>query len=359
MNVYRYEENPLVSPIDVTAHRDDFEVIGAFNAGITEYNGEVIMLLRVAERPINNDPAVVKAPVFDPETGELTVMELNKENPEFDFSDPRTISRAGNPDSFVYLTSLSYLRIARSIDGRHFTIDDQPFIFPSNELEAFGIEDPRITKIEDTYYIYYSAVSPVGVGESLVSTKDWEHIEHMGMIFAPENKDVLIFPEKINGKYFALHRPVPKSTGAPEIWIAESDNLRYWGNHKYLIGLREGMWDNGRIGGGAVPIKTEAGWLELYHGASSDNRYCMGAVLLDLNNPAKVLARSEKPILEPEAEYEVNGFFGNVVFSCGALVEGDVVKMYYGAADDSMACAELSLKEILNSLTCEEGVKIP
>jgi predicted GH43/DUF377 family glycosyl hydrolase len=142
-----------------------------------------------------------------------------------------------------------------------------------------------------------------------------------------------------------------KSIGSPEIWIAESENLIHWGNHKHLIGLREATWDCGRLGGGAVPIRTDKGWLELYHGASLEHRYCMGAVLLDLNDPTKVLARSEEPILVPEADYEKNGFFGDVVFSCGALVEGDTVKLYYGVADTSMACAELSLQEILESLT--------
>jgi predicted GH43/DUF377 family glycosyl hydrolase len=110
------------------------------------------------------------------------------------------------------------------------------------------------------------------------------------------------------------------------------------------------MWDSGRIGGGAVPIKTDHGWLELYHGATTDHRYCMGAVLLDLNNPAKVIARSLMPILEPETDYEKKGFFGDVVFSCGVIVDGDVVRMYYGVADTSIACAELSLKEILDCL---------
>lgn len=350
MNVYRYEENPLVTPENVKPYHEAFEVIGAFNAGITTYKDETIMLLRVAERPISEDSNIVKAPIYNPKTKQLEILEFHLDDPKYDFSDPRVIRENGSAQGFKYLTSLSYLRIARSKDGHHFTIDDEPFIYPSNELETFGIEDPRITKIEDIYYIYFSAVSPVGVGESLVSTKDFVTTEHLGMIFAPENKDVLIFPEKINGKYYALHRPVPKSTGNPEIWISESTNLVHWGNHKYLLGLREGMWDSGRMGGGAVPIKTEKGWLELYHGASKDDRYCMGAVLLDLEDPTKVLARTDQPILEPEAPYEVEGFFGNVVFSCGAIVEGDVVKMFYGVADTSMACAELSLQEILDSL---------
>lgn len=184
----------------------------------------------------------------------------------------------------------------------------------------------------------------------MVSTKDFRSFAHHGMIFGPDNKDVLIFPEKVNGKYYALHRPTVRSAGKPEIWIAESDNLLYWGNHKHLAGLREGMWDSGRIGGGAVPFRTEKGWLALYHGATREHRYCMGALLLGLDDPSRVIARSPRPILEPEADYETNGFFGGVVFSCGALVDGDTVRMYYGAADTSMACAELSLRGILESL---------
>ncbi|WP_299093759.1 glycoside hydrolase family 130 protein [uncultured Metabacillus sp.] len=350
MNIYRYEQNPLLTPNDVPPYHEGFEVIGAFNAGIAKFQDEVIMLLRVAERPISADPNVVKAPVYNPSTNKLDIYEFRKDDPDYDLSDPRVI-RESSKQKWSYLTSLSYLRIARSKDGRHFTVDEKPFVYPSNELETFGIEDPRITQIDDTYYIYFSAASPMGVGESMVSTKDFETIEQHGMIFAPENKDVLIFPEKINGKYYALHRPVPNSNGSPEIWIAESSNLLYWGNHKHLIGLRAGKWDDGRIGGGAVPFKTDKGWLELYHGASMDHRYCMGAVLLDLNDPTKVIARSEHPLVEPEAPYEKEGFFGDVVFSCGVLVEGDVVKMYYGVADTSMACAELSLQEILDSLT--------
>lgn len=350
MHIYRYEENPLITPKDVPPYHEGFEVIGTFNAGVTKFQDEIILLLRVAERPVSHDENIVKAPVFNPDTGLVEIYEFRKDDPRYDFSDPRVIKNAST-GQFVYLTSLSYLRIARSKDGRHFTVEDKPFVYPSNQLEVFGIEDPRITFIDGTYFIYFSAVSPKGVGEAMVSTKDFQQVTHHGMIFAPENKDVLIFPEKINGKYYALHRPVPKSNGAPEIWIAESDNLLYWGNHQFLLGLREDKWDSGRIGGGAVPIKTDRGWLELYHGASKDNRYCMGAVLLDLHDPTKVIARSDQPILEPEADYETNGFFGNVVFSCGAIVEGDMVKMYYGVADTSMACAELRLSEILNSLT--------
>jgi len=353
MKIYRYEENPLVTPLDVKPYHAGFEVIGAFNAGVVEYNGETLLILRVAERPISEESKIVKVPIYNSETGKLEVVDLSTDHPDYDFSDSRMIRNVHSKQGFEYLTSISYLRIARSKDGRHFTIDDDPFVYPTTKHETFGIEDARVTEIDGTYYVYFTAVSPYGVGEAMIKTKNFKETEHCGMIFAPENKDVLIFPEMVNGKYYALHRPSLKAIGDHDIWIAESTNLLHWGNHQHLAAIRPGMWDSGRIGGGAVPFKTEKGWLELYHGATPENRYCMGALLLDLNDPTKVIARSEKPMMEPDADYEKEGFFGDVVFSCGALVDGDIVKMYYGVADTSMACAELSLKEILDSLVYE------
>ena len=123
-----------------------------------------------------------------------------------------------------------------------------------------------------------------------------------------------------------------------------------WGNHIRLMGAREGYWDNGRIGCGAVPFRIEEGWMEIYHGSSKDSRYCLGAVLLDANEPWKIIARSEKPIIEPEMDYELNGFFGNVIFTCGVLYEQGKVKIYYGAADTCIAYAEIELEDILDQL---------
>ncbi|MDP4549509.1 glycoside hydrolase family 130 protein [Alkalihalobacillus macyae] len=352
MNVKRFEENPIITPEDVKPFHDNHEVIGVFNAGVAEFEGETLLLLRVAERPISEDPKVVKAPLIEFTNGEgnLRIVELDIEDSRYDFSDPRSVLNSSD-NRAAYLTSLSYIRIARSKNGRQFTIDDEPFIYPETEREAWGVEDPRVTQIQDTYYIQYSAVSPEGIGVGLISTKDFITYERHGLMLHPENKDVSIFPEKINGKYYTLHRPVPKGIGRPEIWIAESDNLLYWGNHQYLLGLSEDGWDNGRIGGGAIPFRTDKGWLEIYHAADKNNRYCLGAVLLDSQNPAKVLAKTEEPILSPEAKYEVDGFFGNVVFTCGVTVQGDNVRIYYGASDTSMAAADLSLKEILSNLT--------
>ncbi|MFW6222656.1 MAG: glycosidase, partial [Bacteroidota bacterium] len=166
----------------------------------------------------------------------------------------------------------------------------------------------------------------------------------------PHNKDSAIFERKINGKYYALHRPSSPELGGNYIWIAESPNLLHWGNHKCIAVTRQEMWDSTRVGAGAAPIETKEGWLEIYHGANENNRYCLGAILLDKNDPSKVLARSKDPIMEPVMDYEKTGFFGNVIFTNGHLVDGDKITMYYGASDEVICGAELSIQTILNSL---------
>ncbi|WP_372629329.1 glycoside hydrolase family 130 protein [Cohnella sp.] len=346
MNIKRSAQNPVIRVEDVAPSRPDFRVLGAFNAGVAQLADEIILLLRIAEAPVSDRADEVLVPRLNEAGIDVLVKRYDKADPSYDFSDSRFIARDGRT---VMLTSLSHLRVARSKDGVHFDIERQPALFPENALEAWGIEDPRVTQIGDVYYITYSSASARGVGVGLAETRDFRTFKRRGLMLAPENKDVMIFPEKINGKYYALHRPVPKSFGAPEMWIVESPDLDHWGNHRFLMGLSEQGWDSARMGGGAVPIRTELGWLALYHGADSTHRYCMGAALLDLENPAKVIARSRIPVLEPEAAYEVNGFFGKVVFSCGALLLDQNVRMYYGAADEVMAVADIPLEDIFRT----------
>ncbi|MGG1880597.1 glycoside hydrolase family 130 protein [Paenibacillus cisolokensis] len=346
--------NPLIIPEDIVPSFSDWEVLGAFNAGVARYEDEIILLLRVAERPRQTDPAHVIVPLLaadGEDAGErspITTVKLDKHHPELDFSDPRVIrNRAGKT---LYLTSISHLRLARSRDGEHFTVDEHPSVWPEGAAERWGIEDPRITQIDDQYYITYSAVSEKGVAVGLLSTPDFQAFRREGLILAPTNKDVVIFPEKIGGQYYMLHRPVPEGIGEPEMWIASSPDLKCWGNHQFLMGLRDGLWDEQRIGAGCIPIKTAQGWLVLYHGADRSNRYCMGAALLDLEQPQRVIARMREPILVPEAEYERSGFFGGVVFACGAVVKGQEATMYYGVSDDSMASVTFDLASVLDQL---------
>jgi predicted GH43/DUF377 family glycosyl hydrolase len=346
VKVFRSTENPIITPDNVKPSRDDFEVIGVFNAGVTRFNGEVVLLLRVAERPVNKNPDIELTAVFDVNKGRLVIKQFSKNDPNIDFSDPRLII---TPEG-TYLTSISHLRLARSKNGINFKIDNTPAIAPQNEYETFGIEDPRISLIDGRYYINYVGVGCFGVTTYLASTRDFKTFERHGVIFCPDNKDVVVFPEKVEGKYYALHRPVSTLFGKQDMWISESSDLISWGNHRFLMGPRSDCWDEIKIGAGAVPFRIEKGWLEVYHGVDKNNRYCLGAVLLDTQKPWKVISRTERPIFEPQADYELNGFFGNVVFSCGLLNEDNMLKIYYGAADAVICYAELQLEETIKAL---------
>jgi predicted GH43/DUF377 family glycosyl hydrolase len=345
VKVFRSPQNPIISPEDVKPS-EGFEVIGVFNTGVARFEDDVVLLLRVAERPVNDDPDVVPVAVYDVKTDQLVIKPFPKTDPEIDFSDPRLIQTAEG----TYLTSISHLRLARSKDGIRFEVEDVPTISPATEYETFGIEDPRISLIDGVYYIHYVAVSPLGVTTCLISTRDFESFRRHGAIFCPENKDVALFPEKVGGTFYALHRPVSSLFKKQDIWLADSPDLLAWGNHRHLFGPRTGCWDEAKVGAGAVPVRTERGWLEVYHGVDRSNRYCLGAVLLDDAEPWKVIARSPEPIFKPETDYECQGFYGNVVFSCGLLCEDGLLKTYYGAADTSICYAELSLDETLDSL---------
>lgn len=346
MSVSRSPKNPIIEAKDLKPSNPDFEVIGVFNPGVARFKNEVILLLRVAERPISTHPDIVLTGVYDATQGNIVLKKFSKDGSENDFSDPRLIIRPNE----TYLTSISHLRLARSKDGTKFQIDDTPSIAPANEYEAFGVEDARITLIDDTYYITYVAVSHFGVTTALASTKDFKSYNRHGVIFCPENKDVLLFPEKINDKFYAMHRPVSPLFKKQEIWLAESPDLTSWGNHRYLMSPQPELWDEAKIGASTVPFKIDAGWLEVYHGADRNNRYCLGAVLLNADQPWEVLARSQKPILEPKTDYEVEGFFGNVVFSCGLLYEYNKLRIYYGVADTAICYAELPLQDVLDNL---------
>ncbi len=341
----RFLQNPLIKPSDLTPHIKGMEITCLLNPGVFRYNNKTWLLLRVAERPTQQDDKI-SFPIYNSE-GAIEVLSFDKEDPDLDASDPRVILYKGQN----YLTTLSYLRLVGSEDGVHFVEDAnmQP-ILGQGDLETFGIEDCRVATTEGGFYLTYTQVSNKAVGVGLMSTNDWQTINRHGMIFPPHNKDCALFEESIGGKYFALHRPSSPELGGNYIWIAQSPDRLHWGGHRCIATTRPGMWDSVRVGAGAAPIKTEKGWLEIYHGADHNHRYCLGALLLDLDDPTKVLARSEEPIMEPIADYEKTGFFGNVVFTNGHLVDGDTIYMYYGASDEVICGATFSIKEILNSL---------
>ena len=342
----RFETNPILRPADVLPSRDGLTLECLLNPGAFRWQGKTWLLLRVAERPRQTE-GEVSTPVLDPQApGGIAIVTYSRSDPDLVYKDPRVFQYKGDS----YLTTLSHLRLAGSDDGVHFTAAETPTLVGRGPLESFGIEDSRVTEIDGRFYLTYTAVSPDGVAVGMSSTDDWQTFTPHGVIIAPSNKDCALFPQRVGGDYWCFHRPSNVYIGGNYIWVARSPDLEHWGRHRCIARSRPGMWDSARVGAGAEPILTERGWLAIYHGADEHSRYCLGALLLDRDDPARVLARSQEPIMEPTAPYERTGFFGNVVFTNGHVVDGDALTLYYGASDEVICGAHLSVQEILDSL---------
>jgi predicted GH43/DUF377 family glycosyl hydrolase len=254
------------------------------------------------------------------------------------------------------LNGRSILGMAVSKDGYNFKVNEKPFMTPSTEgifkeYEAYGVEDPRIILMEGEYLITYSAYSKHGVRIGLAKTKDFKSVERISLITESDYRNVVIFPEKINGLYVRLDRP--HSEISPwSIWISYSPDLRYWGESKLIMKPLQYHWDEMKIGPGAPPIKTSRGWLNIYHGVFSTmdgSVYRLGVALHDLKDPSIIIAVGDEWILQPEEVYEITGYVHNVVFTCGAIPEDDgSVKIYWGGADKVMCVGTAKLDDLVD-----------
>lgn len=347
----RVEEQLLLRPEDLRPSRDDWEVIGVFNPGAVRVGPEVVLLVRVAERPRQQRPGYTPLPRWEPGLG-MTVDWLADE--EIERIDPRVVRRKA--DGLLRLTFLSHLRLVRMGDGRRVREFSDVAFRPESPWEEFGVEDPRITPIGDRYYFTYVAVSRHGAATALASTRDFQSFERHGIIFCPENKDVVLLPERIDGQYVAIHRPNPATRFTPpEMWLARSADLIHWGQHAPLFGGAE-AWETGRIGAGPPPLRISEGWLLLYHGnrhpevPGEVGEYVAAALLLDAQQPERIVRRSRAPILAPQAAFERQGFVGNVVFPTGIVDAGETLLVYYGASDAFTALVELRRGELEEAL---------
>jgi len=297
--VKRFEGNPLIDRDDIP-----FPCNTVFNAGAVRYKDEYLLLLRV-------------------ET----------------------------------LEGRSCFVVARSKDGYNFEIEEEPVMKPST-VEPFaiyekrGVEDPRITCFEDgNYYVFYTAYSKYGPRVAIAETRDFKDFKRVALGSQPGNKDAVLFPKKINGEYVRFDRPHAGPTA--DMWISYSRDLIHWGRSKTVMEVRPGYWDSHKIGAGTVPIETDHGWLEIYHGvkgAGGGSIYRLGCALFDLEDPSKLIARSDIPILSPKEIYERTGDVPNVVFTCGAILEDDgEVKIYYGAADTNICLATSTIEDLIAS----------
>jgi beta-1,4-mannooligosaccharide/beta-1,4-mannosyl-N-acetylglucosamine phosphorylase len=256
------------------------------------------------------------------------------------------------------LRGISQLHVARSRDGiTDWRFDAEPLLrsdvdhYPE---EIWGCEDPRLTWLpeREQWAIAYTAFSRRGPLVSMAMTRDFRTVHRLGPMMPPEDKDAALFPRRFDGRWAMIHRPSPLRTGA-HMWISFSPDLRHWGDHKLLLEARDGAWwDAGKIGLGPPPLETAAGWLVLYHGVHSTSDgpiYRAGLALLDLENPATVLRRTDEWIFGPIAPYEMIGDVGRVVFPCGWVVDEDAdrLSIYYGAADSVVGLATARMSDVL------------
>jgi len=261
---------------------------------------------------------------------------------------------------------ISHFTAARSDDGvSNWQIDGEPTLRPDpagHPEELWGIEDPRITWLEELnkWVIAYTAYSKGGPLVSLATTEDFHTFQRLGSVMPPEDKDAALFPKRFAGRWAMLHRPVASLPNLPaNIWLSFSPDLKHWGDHQEIIYAREGSWwDANKIGLSAPPIETGEGWLILYHGVrttASGSIYRLGLVLLDLEQPKRVVRRTDEWIFGPKATYEREGDVDDVVFSCGWTVKDGTVSMYYGAADSCIALATAKLSDLVDFiLGCPE-----
>ncbi len=282
-------------------------VNAVFNPGVTRFDGETLLLVRVEDR-----------------------------------------------------TGLSHLCVARSRDGvAGWRIEPETRLLPDlgSEAERYGIEDPRITRCGDEHMIVYTGYSTAGSLVRLASTRDFKTFESHGTLMPPEDKDAALLPHPFEGRWALLHRPVatqPRQTA--HIWLSWSPDLHYWGDNQILLPAREGgWWDAHKVGLGPPPVLTERGWLLLYHGVrvtAAGSIYRLGLALLDADRPQRLLARSSEWVFGPREPYEISGDVPAVVFPCGWLLEddGDTLRLYYGAADTSICLATASLAALLDWL---------
>jgi predicted GH43/DUF377 family glycosyl hydrolase len=261
---------------------------------------------------------------------------------------------------------ISRLGLAISKDGIEWRRYADPVITPQGSAEKWGIEDPRLVELEGQLVVSYTAASgrdePDGwhwttrirLAES--SLKDSFKTDCKRIV--PElpdldNKDAALFPERIDGSYWMLHRLMP------DIWISRSQDLVTWTDHERIVEPLPETWESLRIGAGAPPIKTKLGWLVFHHGVSVDLTYSMSALMLDLHDPTKVLYRLPYPLLVPTEAYELRGVVSKVVFGTSVTDEGKTWRLYYGAADEDVAAAEINKRSLLDALQAYPAESAP
>ncbi len=297
--VQRWESNPLIDITDL-----DFKCSDVHNAGVVFFGGEILLLVTIEQ-----------------------------------------------------LAGKRNIHLAREANG-YFSVEKTPFLKPSEDPkykqhESNGVLDARVTLLDGVYYIMYIALGEHGYRLGLAKTEDFISVERIGLISEPDTKTGVLFPARINGRYARLERP----RHGHSVWVTYSDDLIHWGSSELVISPRDGYWDTSRIGVGSVPIEIDEGWLVLYYGAkdtSAGSIYRIGAIILDKEDPSRVIGRAGIPILSPRENYERIGDVPNIVFSTGAILTANgMITIFYGAANSCICIGTTTVEEIV--ATCMQS----
>ncbi len=317
--IKRFSGNPVLAAKDVPG---DATLI--FNAGVTKYQGKYVMMFR-------NDYNYTKQGPFG-----------------FEGTD---------------------IGLAYSNDGILWEVHSKQ-CFRLEDKEIIRVYDPRLTVIDGKCYLCFAVDTHHGLRGGIAVTEDFEEFEVLSMS-VPDNRNMVLFPERIDGKYVRLERPFPVySRGGKDrfdIWISDSPDLQYWGNSKLLLTVEAVPFANDKIGPAAPPIKTGEGWLTTFHAVDLDpsrrkngwedvwkKRYTAGLMLLDLEDPSKIIGIYPEPLIAPETQYEKDGFRNDVIFPGGMILEDNgEVKIYYGAADTVECLASADVNDLIN--LCKRG----
>lgn len=307
--VKRYKGNPILTGKDFP---DEYHIAHCFNSGVTKFNGKYLMFNRVEDIGLR-----------------------------------------------------AYFWIADSDDGFNFVPREKPISMPEDDptfkkYASINYYDPRITQMGDVYYIMHACHSEFDVRLSLLKTTDFETFDWLGFVSDPGNRNGILFPEKFNDLYVRLDRPLT-SWDSGNMWISYSPDLIHWGQSECVLRNNQIRWAWSKIGGGCPPVKTEHGWLNLFHGVRTQCKshyvYMSGVCLHDLEDPSKIIGISEKPIISPMADYELHGQTPTVVFVTGAVLEENgEMKLYYGGADTVMCAGTIHVDTLID--LCHNRAKI-
>jgi beta-1,2-mannobiose phosphorylase / 1,2-beta-oligomannan phosphorylase len=364
----RISDKPIIGPIEIVPSDSRLQVIGVLNPTYLSFGGEDFLVFRVDERPCgqhgahgprrDNERIIPVGRVKILSAQELEIVDVIVSDDYIGDREPilpeevrKLTTKHSGVD--VLLTYISHLRIAK-LREQSVTISEKPLLFPDSEFNQFGCEDPRAVRIDNQSYIAYTSVGRYGATAWLAEIDDTGVIKEKSIILGPDHKHTALFPEKIDNQYALLSRPLSRTyindSGA---WLFRSPDLKYWGSPLPVLMPRKKMWDSIRVGPSASPIRVDDNWLQLYYGVDEDSSYHIGAVILDGENPSKVIARSKHPLLSPILEWERKGRRADTVFSCGLQFNeaNENLRIYYGAADTYIGAADVSLQRLRASLS--------